>query len=1260
MKHCRENLFFLLLVLFVPCISVAQNFSNRGKTFWAGHMAHIGGTSSSFALYITTDAPTAAAVRVSIPGGTYNQIVIVPSNQVTVVNIPSNQTYVSCTDCIQSKAVKIESLNHDIVVYEHIYNQNRSDATLLIPVETLGKEYFAMAYTQTPVGSTSRSQMMLIGVEDSTYVDIYPVTALQPARTANVKYTILLNEGELYQVQASNDLSGTRVIARSADGSTCKKIAAFSGSSFVRMGCPLAASGDNLLQQLFPTSAWGNEFVTAPLKTRTGGDLFRVLAMDNGTQVSINGGSPINLGTGQYHDFQTNVANYVVSSKPVMLAQYPRTQNCDNVSGDPTLIVIPPLEQMVNRVTMYSSPYQNITGQYVNVITKSTDTARFRFDNVKQAFVPMAGNPAYAFSQITTTPGNHRLRSDSGFIAISYGFGNVESYGYVGGTNIRNLVQSIEASADSICLGDTLFFKGILSYTPLSLKWYFDDGTTSQQQNPFKVFRQAGNYVVSLVTTRSGITDCSSTDSSVYVIRVHDYPTARFSLAQHCLSDSFYFVDSSSSNSLFSYLSDWSWDFGDTTSGNGPYPVKKFKYPGIYQGTLTVRNNFFCADTLRFTYPVHPNPEIGLVTGDTCPGLPFHFSDTGRIYSGTVSSWDWLVDSVLSLSGASVSFTLSRPGDHYLDLHVMSDSGCSAEIRDTFSVYTPPFANFGVGPVCLGFQSVVEDSSLNYQQRNWSFGSATFQGNPPPFTFGSPGLHPVTLRASSPEGCLDSMTRMAVVYPLPPAGWKFSGQCAGELYRFEPDFDTTGYGALLYTWNIGGVYKSSSPALNIKFDAPGQQQVSLLVQDSNACRAFSDTLIDVNTLPAPRAFYRPACEGSPGRLSDLSTGSVFREWHLNNLVYHDTGVNVVPAIQGERVRLISISDSGCRDSTTLLLSYFEKPKAEIGVNGHCPGMPVRLADQSLFPADDPVASYRWLEDGVVIGTTSTVSRIYSDSVRIRYRLEVSSTKGCRDTVETDHLILDRPEVTVVKQNACAGEEVGADLTVSLQYHRSVQETWTFNGQAFVGPFIRDRIQTPGWYPFVISVTTDSGCVFQAALTDSLQVYPLPEADFTFTPELTTLKAPEIQFRSNSGSGLLWWNFGDGSASLEQDPVHMYADTGIFDVWLTVSNGYGCLDSTLRQVLIQPELRCYVPNAFTPNGDSRNPGFLPVCEGTSGIHLRIWDRWGELVYETTDFTPWDGTDRNGHILPEGLYIYEATLRDFARGAERFRGHVLLLR
>lgn len=1257
----KKVLFVILINLLLSAVntSSAQNFSNKGKLFWGGHMRHIGGTQSNFALYITTEAANGAVVRVSIPGGTYNQLFIVPANSITVVTIPSTQTYISCTDCKSNNAVKIQSLTSDIVVYEHIYHQYRSDATLLIPVETLGSEYYAVSFTQSPVDANSRSQMLLIGVEDSTFVDITPRVAFNPGKTANVTYTIMLNEGEAYQVQSNSDMTGSRIKARSNNGSSCKKVAAFSGSSFVRMGCGGASSGDNLLQQLFPTSTWGTQFLAAPLKTRST-DVYRVLAMEDATQVRLNGVLVSTLNRGNFYTFQNTFANSVVTTKPVTLAQYPRSQNCDNRTGDPTIIVIPPIEQMVKNVTMYSSPYEDITGQYLNIITKLSDTGLFRLDNNKVSFVVHPNNTAYAYSQVTTNPGNHRLTSDSNFMVVAYGFGNFESYGYAGGTNIRNLVQSISASKDSVCLGDTFDFLAEISYTPSSIKWYLGDGRTDTSVRNIKhSYAKAGNYVVSLVTTRSGITDCSSTDSTVYRVKVHDYPTAQFLVRENCLNDTFYFIDSSKANSTFSHISTYSWIFGDSTTSSAANPVKYFNRIGSYTTRLKIANNNFCFDSVDVVHHVNPHPKIAISAGDSCPGIDLTIKDDGSIDAGSVASWQWLVDSTDTYFNKSFNASFTAPGTHTLALTAISDSACVTFATDSFTIYEPALAKFSITDVCIGSESIAFDSSVNATTIDWDFAGTAYTGNNPAHTFPNPGNYNIKQLVQSAEGCKDSVIQSTEVFSLPPSNWSISGKCSGDLYRFNPQFDTTAFGSLSHQWTIDGIAENHGFSWSRLLSGAGNTQVKLKVTDINSCSDSSAATVYINPKPIALASFTSKCEGEEAVLTDLTLGNFTSTWVYRTTSSNDSILFLVPLAQNELVKLNVQSDSGCLDSTTLSLTYSAKPQVNFSMTGNCPDVPVVFG--SSIVSVDPINSYRWFENNAPLSSQQSFNKSYPDKATYTIKLVAETDKGCTDSSIQVLNILDKPVVTVTKQDVCEGSEIVIDASIQLIDHTVSQVNWLFNNKNYSGFSITDTIQTAGYYPFVISITSNANCVFNDYYRDSVRVFPKAVANFTPNPRISTLKNPDISFVNSSQFGGIWlWDFGDDSKSSIQNPIHRYDDTGTFLVTLWANNSFNCPDSTSDTVTMRPQLYCFNPNAFTPNGDGLNQGFIPFCEGYVTFNMKIWNRWGQLVYQTSDYKAWDGRDAEGNDAMEGVYVFEAVMKDLNNDLKVERGSFTLLR
>jgi gliding motility-associated-like protein len=148
---------------------------------------------------------------------------------------------------------------------------------------------------------------------------------------------------------------------------------------------------------------------------------------------------------------------------------------------------------------------------------------------------------------------------------------------------------------------------------------------------------------------------------------------------------------------------------------------------------------------------------------------------------------------------------------------------------------------------------------------------------------------------------------------------------------------------------------------------------------------------------------------------------------------------------------------------------------------------------------------------------------------------------------------------------------------------------------------------------------------------------------------------------STGEDEILWDLGDMSTSTEQEFQHTYADTGTYIVTLTVTTVNGCVDELSTEVIVLPVINFSVPNAFTPDGDGLNETFFFGGFGIleKDFEFLVFDRWGEMVYETNAFVPWDGTVR-GIPAPDGVYAYHIRYRDTLGGAHVKLGHVTLLR
>lgn len=229
-------------------------------------------------------------------------------------------------------------------------------------------------------------------------------------------------------------------------------------------------------------------------------------------------------------------------------------------------------------------------------------------------------------------------------------------------------------------------------------------------------------------------------------------------------------------------------------------------------------------------------------------------------------------------------------------------------------------------------------------------------------------------------------------------------------------------------------------------------------------------------------------------------------------------------------------------------------------------------------------------------------------------------------------------------------------------------SWQFgNGTSSTNCNPQVTITNPGCYDATLTVTTPEGCTSDTTIVDFLCGYPYPTAAFLHEPQVPTTAYTEVTFDNLSEDAVNYvWDFGDGQGSNEENPVHVFPNetAGEYPVYLVAINEYGCTDTAYSEVVIREEFIMYVPNAFTPDDDDFNETFKPIM--TSGFNpysyeLLIYNRWGELIFESHNHdVGWNGTFQ-GNIVQDGVYVWKISLRDsFTDERKVFTGHVTLIR
>ncbi|MEY4920320.1 MAG: hypothetical protein RLZZ431_1502, partial [Bacteroidota bacterium] len=678
MRAFVYRLFLIFIFAAKGILVFSQDFSNRGTDFWVVYSGHIDALNSRMALYITSNVNTSGTV--SVNGKSTDFTVI--ANQVTVVQLSKTTTltnadaYLTDNNVSQlevigiNKGIHIKSQN-PVVVYSHILNSARSGSTLVLPTKVLGREYVVATYKSTgnivPITGNGaeqqkNTQFEIIATEDGTNVEITPTNSDYNNRhIANVTFDTILNKGDVYQYQSFEDLTGTKIRSVATSTLTCKKIAVYAGSTWAAMGCSGAGSGDNLYQQLFPTSSWGKHYYTSPSINRKY-DLFRILVQDPSAIVYVNGValSTSTLINNSFYEISTagdNSFRDIYSDKPISVLQYFITMSCDGSNaGDPEMIALNPIEQTLNDITVMSArrdltpPNTNITSHFLNIIFKSNALSSLKIDGAAPTATPIPmGTTGYSFIQedvtnSTNTSPSHRIVCDSGFICIAYGFGNVESYGYNAGANVRDLNQqlTVENKYATVqlpitCKGNIFTPSITLPYLPLSLKWIIPkydtiiDNTPKADSSYISVtgklvykftlkaqlkYDSIGTYNIEIIVNNPTADGCSGEQQLNFDLLVTSAPKVDNKIiTSHCISDSITLNDNTLLASEDRILSSFIWNVEGGVQGN----AKTFKFlpnrAGKYLIKYFVINDVGCiSDTISKEVFIDSLPKVNFET----------------------------------------------------------------------------------------------------------------------------------------------------------------------------------------------------------------------------------------------------------------------------------------------------------------------------------------------------------------------------------------------------------------------------------------------------------------------------------------------------------------------------------------------------------------------------------------------------------------------------------------------------------------------
>lgn len=706
MKNLYAYLTTSYLLILLSCgLSFGQSYS--GKDFWFGYMENsTQDASTSFQVHIVGDTACTGTLTIPLAAVTTTINFNVNPGVVTTVNVPvARASHLGISDIVANRGVHVVTAKK-CVVYIGNYQEYTSDAATAIPTEALSTDYVISGYGESVTNALGNTgEFIVVGTENGTGVTVN-LSVGSVVNVAGSALTYTINAGQTIHFKASGlipiippggaaevDFAGTRITAT-------KPVAVYEGNNCTYVGaCPFC---DHLYEQLRPIQSWGYEYYSASSckgNVVDIGDLIRVFALQDGTNVTFNG-VPYTLDANELIDIPTAGFFYVTSNYPIHVTQMLRGSTCSAPPAeiDPLQMEIPGEDQFTDRYTFGTSPYARYGRHYATLVCPTAQTGTLRINGNPVTLTGLLGigtwtaipGTTYSYGYVSLTGNNVYVMTSTNktrFAVSVYGYGVEESYGYIAGGGIINFCDVLTKDT-AICPGSTVNLEATVDFNDRTdiFDWYRTQtgGTPVFSGSPYNpgVINAADSFYVQ-------VNNIACNNKRVKVkINMKPKPTADFSLANAvCLSSTTSIGYTGTAPNLPGVT--YTWNFGAnatpaTANTRGPHNVSwSTVSPPPKTVSLSVTENGCVSTPVSKQINVNGAPTSTFTTDKStyCAGedVTISYIGTATGITGTFA-WNFLTDpDVILVSNPDYKTYVIRyktSGAKNLTL-TASDFGCS-------------------------------------------------------------------------------------------------------------------------------------------------------------------------------------------------------------------------------------------------------------------------------------------------------------------------------------------------------------------------------------------------------------------------------------------------------------------------------------------------------------------------------------------------------------------------------------------------------
>jgi len=650
----------------------------------------------------------------------------------------------------------------------------------------------------------------------------------------------------------------------------------------------------------------------------------------------------------------------------------------------------------------------------------------------------------------------------------------------------------------------------------------------------------------------------------------------------------------------------------------------------VYTVTGTDVNN--CVSTASSTVVVNVLPNVTVNSGLICSG------DAMTLSAGGAVTYTWSPGGGLS-STTGNTVTANPASTTVYTISGTDANTCTNTATSTVTVQSNPTVTVNNASICQGQQTttLTAGGATSY---TWSpaTGLSSTSGTSVTANPGATSTYTIT---GSIGTCTAVTTCTVQVNALPNVTVTSTVICNNDSATLNAN------GATTYTWSTlaGGSSIIVNPSTTTNYTVAGT--------DGNGCMNAAVGTVTVNPLPNVTVNNAILCVGTQTILT--ANNAVVCTWSPATGLSTTVGNSVNANPTTTTVYTVTGTDgNGCTNTAISTVVVNPLPNVIVNSTTICQG-------NSTAMSASGANTYNW-NPSTGLSSSTIANPVANPGATTSYTVTGTDINNCQNTATATITVNTLPIVSVDPPTSSGCAPVCVDFSNNGTTSASATYNWTLgNGTVSNSQTPQACYANAGTYTASLTVTDSNGC--KNTSTAIVNVFPVPKANFGYSPSSTTIFDPNIQFYDLSTGATItsWtWYFGDGDSSNLQNPLHTYADTGLYYPHLAVVSNYGCWNILWDVLYIAPEYLIYVPNAFTPNSDGTNDVFLPKGEGIVEYTLMIYDRWGQQLFKSDDiYKGWDGR-KGDTYLQEDVYVWTIVLRNNKGEPKQLSGVVSLLK